>query len=224
MPHMFDPTIIREYDIRGVVGKTLHVADATALGKAFGTMVARAGGKRIMVGYDGRTHSPEFEKALVDGLLSTGMNVERIGLGPTPMLYFSVFHSNASAGIMVTGSHNPPDQNGFKMLIGKHLPGGGPVYGDAIKKLAAMSASDDYVTGKGFARSLDIRNAYVDRLLKDQPLTAKKVVWDCGNGAGGEIVRRVTALLPGEHTLLFAEIDGRFPNHHPERRRFWCGL
>ena len=216
MPHMFDPTIIREYDIRGVVGKTLHVADATALGKAFGTMVARAGGKRIMVGYDGRTHSPEFEKALVDGLLSTGMNVERIGLGPTPMLYFSVFHSNASAGIMVTGSHNPPDQNGFKMLIGKHLPGGGPVYGDAIKKLAAMSASDDYVTGKGFARSLDIRNAYVDRLLKDQPLTAKKVVWDCGNGAGGEIVRRVTALLPGEHTLLFAEIDGRFPNHHPD--------
>jgi len=217
MSHTFNPTIIREYDIRGVVGKTLHIADASALGRAFGTMVVRAGGTRIMVGYDGRTHSPDFESALVEGLMSTGLKVDRIGLGPTPMLYFATFHANASAGIMVTGSHNPGDQNGFKMLIAKHLKGGGPVYGDAIKKLAFMAAEVDYAQGVGSSRKIDVRDAYVARLLKDyttkKPL---KVVWDCGNGAGGEIVRRITSQLPGEHIVIFGDIDGTFPNHHPD--------
>lgn len=217
MPHIFNPTIIREYDIRGVVGKTLHVADALALGKAFGTMVVRAGGNHIMVGYDGRTHSPEFEAALVEGLLSTGLKVDRIGLGPTPMLYFATFHANASAGIMVTGSHNPSDQNGFKMLMAKHLKGGGPIYGDAIKRLAAMAAAGDYVNGKGTAKKIDVRDMYVARLLQDYHGKQNlKVVWDCGNGAGGEIVQRLTAKLPGEHTLLYADIDGHFPHHHPD--------
>ena len=217
MPHNFNPTIIREYDIRGIVDKTLTTADALALGKAFGTMVLRAGGKQIMVGYDGRTHSPDFEAALVEGLLSTGADLVRIGLGPTPMLYFSVYHMKASAGIMVTGSHNPSDQNGFKMLIDKKLPGGGPVYGAAIKQLAAMAAKNDFVTGTGTFNKLDIRDQYVERLLKDyhsdKPL---KTVWDCGNGAGGEIVERLTKQLPGEHILLYSEIDGRFPHHHPD--------
>ena len=217
MPHSFEPRILREYDIRGVVDKTLHIADARALGHAFGTIVSRAGGKHVMVGYDGRTHSPEFEASLVEGLIATGMKVERIGLGPTPMLYFSVYERKADAGIMVTGSHNPGDQNGFKMRLAKHLTGGGPVYGDAIKKLAAMAARDDFVSGLGTAERIDIRDAYVLRLLKDytspRPL---KVVWDCGNGAAGEIARRLIAKLPGEHTLLFDEIDGRFPNHHPD--------
>jgi phosphomannomutase len=217
MPHIFNPTVIREYDIRGVVGKTLNIADATALGRAFGTMVVRAGGNHIMVGYDGRTHSPDFEAALVEGLISTGLKVDRIGLGPTPMLYFATFHGNASAGIMVTGSHNPPDQNGFKMLMAKHLKGGGPIYGDAIKKLAAMAAKDDFVAGKGSSRKVDVRKTYIARLLKDYKSSQSlKVVWDCGNGAGGDIVRLLTAQLPGEHTLLFADIDGHFPNHHPD--------
>ena len=217
MPHNFNPTIIREYDIRGIVGNTLHFEDARALGKAFGTMVMRAGGSSIMVGYDGRTHSPDFESALVDGLLSTGINVTRIGLGPTPMLYFATFEADASAGIMVTGSHNPSDQNGFKMLLAKNLKGGGPVYGEAIKKLAEMARTDDFVTGQGKAVTRDVRELYIQRLLKDyasaKPL---KIVWDCGNGAAGEIVTRLTKLLPGEHTLLFADIDGHFPNHHPD--------
>jgi len=215
--HAFDPTIIREYDIRGIVGKTLHIADASALGRAFGTTIIRAGGKKIIVGYDGRTHSPDFESALVEGLLSTGCDVERIGLGPTPMLYFAVFSGKASGGIMVTGSHNPPDQNGFKMLMDKSLPGGGPIYGAAIKNLAAMAAKADVITGKGSEQTTDIRNTYVDRLLQDykspKPL---KVVWDCGNGAAGEIVQRLTKKLPGEHILLFEDIDGHFPNHHPD--------
>ena len=217
MSHTFHPTILREYDIRGIVDKTLHVPDALYLGRAFGSMVVRAGGKTVMVGYDGRTHSPAFEAALVEGLVSTGLTVDRIGLGPTPMLYFAVHHAKASAGIMVTGSHNPGDQNGFKMLIDKALPGGGPVYGDAIKALAAIAAKGDFVTGKGIARQLEVKDAYVQRLLQDyqspQPL---KVVWDCGNGAAGEILARVVKQLPGEHHVLFPEIDGSFPNHHPD--------
>ena len=217
MTHQFNPTIIREYDIRGIVGKTLHVPDALALGKAFGTFVLRAGGKRIMVGIDGRTHSPDFEAALVEGLTSTGADVECIGLGPTPMLYFSTYHMKADAGIMVTGSHNPGDQNGFKMLMDKKLPGGGPIYGAAIKKLSEMASKADYVTGKGTMKRVDVRDAYVDRLMQDYasptPLT---VVWDCGNGAGGEIVEQLTKKLPGKHILLFEKIDGTFPNHHPD--------
>ncbi len=215
--HQFDSVIIREYDVRGTVGKNLHPEDALALGKAFGTMVLRAGGKRIMVGFDGRTHSPGLESALVEGLVSTGAQVERIGLGPTPMLYFSTYHASADAGIMVTGSHNAPDQNGFKMLLAKHLPGGGPVYGDAIKGLAVIAAKGDFAIGAGSVHQIDVREAYLERLLKDfhgtKPL---KVVWDNGNGAAGEILERLVKKLPGEHILLYADIDGRFPNHHPD--------
>ena len=217
MPHSLDPTIVREYDIRGTVGKNLNEADALVLGKAFGTTVARAGGKRIVVGYDGRTHSPMFEKALVEGLTSTGASVERVGLGPTPMLYFAAAHGKADAGIMVTGSHNPPDQNGFKMLIAKHLPGGGPVYGEAIKKLAQMVASCDFVSGKGGVLTSDVSGDYIARVLQDyQGKAPLNVVWDCGNGASGDVVKRLTRKLPGTHTILFGEIDGRFPNHHPD--------
>ncbi|MDD5585805.1 MAG: phosphomannomutase/phosphoglucomutase [Alphaproteobacteria bacterium] len=215
--HQFDPVIIREYDIRGIVGKNLNPADASALGRAFGTTVRRAGGESVVVGYDGRTHSPGFEASLVEGLLACGLRVERIGLGPTPMLYFAVIHRKVDAGIMVTGSHNPGDQNGFKMLLARHLKDGGPVYGEKIKKLAALAAAADYVDGEGKAESVDVRDAYVARLLEvyrgTKPL---KTVWDNGNGAAGEIVQRLTAKLPGEHILLYPEIDGRFPNHHPD--------
>ena len=217
MSHSFDPTIIREYDIRGNVGKNLTEADALTLGRAFGTMVIRAGGRRIVAGYDGRTHSPMFEAALIEGLISTGALVERIGLGPTPMLYFAAAHGKADAGIMVTGSHNPPDQNGFKMLIAKHLSGGGPVYGAAIKKLADMAAKDDFVSGKGSVSTSDVSEDYIARILRDyQGKAPLKVVWDCGNGASGSVVKRLTDKLPGTHTLLFSEIDGAFPNHHPD--------
>lgn len=217
MSHAFHPTIIREYDMRGVVGRTLFVDDAEALGRAFGTMVVRAGGKKTMVGYDGRTHSPDMEIALIKGLASTGLEVVRIGLGPTPMLYFSVQHADACAGIMVTGSHNPPDQNGFKMLLSKRLKDGGPVYGARIKQLAEMALANDVVKGAGVVQSLDVRESYVERLLQDfKRGKSLNAVWDCGNGAGGEIVRRLVEKLPGEHTLLFPEIDGRFPNHHPD--------
>lgn len=215
--HQFDSVILREYDVRGTVGTNLHPADGLALGRAFGTMVKRAGGRRIVVGYDGRTHSPALEAALVQGLLSTGMQVDRIGLGPTPMLYFAAAHTEADAGIMVTGSHNPPDQNGFKMLMSKKLPGGGPIYGEAIKGLAAIAAKGDFEKGDGIEKKIDVSDAYIARLLKDyQGTKGLKIVWDNGNGAAGDILSRLTAELPGEHIILFGDIDGRFPNHHPD--------
>lgn len=217
MSHSFDPTIIREYDIRGTVGQNLNKEDALALGRAFGTMVSRAGGTRIIVGYDGRTHSPMFEAALIEGLISTGVQIEKIGLGPTPMLYFAVVHTKAAAGIMITGSHNPANQNGFKMLLAKDLPGGGPVYGEAIKKLAKTAEKGDFILGNGSVSELPIAAAYVDRLVKDYSgKTPLNIVWDCGNGAAGEIVKTLTQRIPGTHTLLFAEIDGTFPHHHPD--------
>ncbi|MGE4352445.1 MAG: phosphomannomutase/phosphoglucomutase, partial [Bdellovibrionales bacterium] len=215
--HNFDNVIIREYDIRGTVGSNLYPADAMAIGKAFGTMVVRAGGRRVMVGHDGRTHSPILEAALVEGLYSTGLEVNRVGLGPTPMLYFAVAHTDADAGIMVTGSHNPPDQNGFKMLMAKRLEGGGPIYGEKIKKIAALAAAGDYVEGNGKILTLDVQDAYIERLLKDyQGTKGLKVVWDNGNGSGGDILKKLLQKLPGEHTVLFGDIDGRFPNHHPD--------
>lgn len=215
--HSFDPVILREYDVRGTVGKNLHNADATALGRAFGTMIIRSGGKRVAVGYDGRTHSPSFESALVQGLLSTGLQVDRIGLGPTPMLYFAVHHTGADAGIMVTGSHNPPDQNGFKMLMAKSLKDGGPVYGQKIKALAALAEGGDFEIGQGSDKKIDVSDAYIDRLMQDyQGTKGLKVVWDNGNGSAGEILTRLTKKLAGEHIILFGDIDGRFPNHHPD--------
>ncbi|MCL2470039.1 MAG: phosphomannomutase/phosphoglucomutase [Alphaproteobacteria bacterium] len=215
--HRFDPVILREYDIRGIVGKNLTETDALALGRAFGTMVRRAGGQRVVVGYDGRTHSPMLEAALVQGLTQTGLHVERIGLGPSPMLYFAAYDGDADSGVMVTGSHNPADQNGFKMLISKRLSGGGPVYGAAIQKLAAMAAEGDFETGQGCVTEKNVENAYVARLLKDyQGQKGLKVVWDNGNGAAGVILAKLTAQLPGEHILLYETIDGRFPHHHPD--------
>lgn len=208
----FDPTLLREYDIRGIVGETLSEADACAVGRAFGTMIVRDGGTEVCTGYDGRHSSPALEAALTEGLMSTGLAVTRVGLGPTPMLYFAHKHTGAAAGVQITGSHNPPNYNGIKMVTSK-----GPVYGDQIQEIGRIAAAGDFVEGAGSERSLDIRDTYVDRLLQDytgpRPL---KVAWDSGNGASGEILRRLTARLPGEHILLFDQIDGDFPNHHPD--------
>ncbi len=210
--YTFDPTILREYDIRGVVGQTLNVSDAKAVGQSFGSIVKRDGGTHVCVAYDGRHSSPALEAALVEGLLSTGLNVTRIGLGPTPMLYFSVKHLQADAGIMITGSHNPPDHNGIKMMRLKF-----PVYGEQIQEIGRVSAAGQFEVGTGTATTLDLRQTYVERLLQDyegkRDLT---VVWDAGNGATGEILERLVAKLPGKHHVLFSKIDGDFPNHHPD--------
>jgi len=210
--HAFHPSILREYDVRGVVGETLGPDDARALGRAFGTLVVEAGGRRVCVGRDGRLSSPELEDALVEGLVSTGLEVLRIGLGPTPMLYFAVHHLDVDGGVQVTGSHNPPDQNGFKMMLGKK-----PFFGRGIRRLGEIAASGAFARGNGSARTAEVFDAYVDRLLADfhgtRPVDA---VWDAGNGAAGPAAERLAAALPGRHRTLFTDVDGRFPHHHPD--------
>jgi phosphomannomutase len=211
--HRFDPTTLREYDIRGIVGKTLHGADAYAIGRVFGSIVAEKAGRTVAVGYDGRLSSPELEPELVRGLIDSGMEVLRIGRGPTPMLYFAGVTLGTDGGIMVTGSHNPPDYNGFKMVLANK-----PFFGKAIQDIGDRAAAGDVAEGTGSARSVDVSADYVARLLSDWDGGDRllNVVWDNGNGAAGEVLQRLITSLPGQHTVLNAEIDGRFPAHHPD--------
>jgi phosphomannomutase len=217
MPHRFDPTILREYDIRGIVGQTLFAADAEAIGRAFAAALAEGGGSkvkhRVAVGYDGRLTSPELESALVAGLAAGGADVVRIGRGPTPMLYFAAATLEVDGGIMVTGSHNPPDHNGFKMVLG-----GKPFYAEAIQRLGTIAAALGEPSGpSGRVEDHAVFDDYVARLLRDydgaRPLN---VAWDPGNGATGDVVSRLTERLPGTHHLINAVIDGHFPAHHPD--------
>jgi len=211
--HIFDPTILREYDIRGQVGKNLSNQDAYMLGHAFGTFIIREhGAKTVAVGYDGRHTSPDLSDNLIKGLSECGLDVTTIGLGPSPMLYFTVKHLKLDAGIMVTGSHNPPDYNGFKMMLQDS-----GVYGDTIQKIGNIAANGDFASDEGSVSSHNIQSEYVERLLKD--LTTQKplkIAWDNGNGAAGDILQQLVKHLPGEHILLYEDIDGQFPNHHPD--------
>lgn len=210
--HTFSDTILREYDVRGIVGDNLNEVDAYTLGKAFGTTIIRQGGTRVCVAYDGRHSSISMSEALIAGLTSTGVNVENMGLGPTPMLYFAVKDRGADGGIMITGSHNPAEYNGFKMTLLKT-----PFFGEEILKLGKLAENNDFETGQGSVEKFDIQDDYVARLLKDlKDQRALNIVWDNGNGAAGEILRRLVAKLPGTHTLLYDDIDGDFPNHHPD--------
>jgi phosphomannomutase len=213
MSHHLDPTILREYDIRGIVGQTLSAADASAIGRAYAVTLGEAGGRRAAVGYDGRLTSPELEAALVEGLAMEGVDVVRIGLGPTPMLYYAAATLGVDGGVMVTGSHNPPDHNGFKFVLqGKSF------YGASIQRLGETARRlEAPQRPRGRIEEQAIRDGYVERLARDyhgdRPLT---VAWDPGNGATGDVVQQLTARLPGRHILLNERIDGTFPAHHPD--------
>ncbi len=210
--HQFSPVILREYDIRGIVGNDLNEADAYTIGRAFGTKIVRDNGDHVCVGYDGRASSPSLANALIEGLMSTGIRVENIGVGPTPMLNFAVKDRKADGGIMITGSHNPSNYNGFKMCLQNSS-----IYGDAIQEIGQMAINNDFESGVGNVTKIDIQDEYVARLLQDLKMTRDlNIVWDNGNGAAGEILRRLTAKMPGTHTLLYDDIDGAFPNHHPD--------
>ncbi|EAQ28395.1 phosphoglucomutase [Erythrobacter sp. NAP1] len=218
MNHQFDPTVLREYDIRGIIGETLGPDDARAIGRSFGTLLVRDGGSTVAVGYDGRVSSPMLEHALVEGLTASGCNVVRIGMSATPMLYFAEASSEeVHGGIQITGSHNPPNYNGFKMVFQ-----GRPFFGSDIQKLGELAAAGDWTDGAGSVTSLDILDAYVERMLAGLDgidtavLSSLKVGWDAGNGAAGPALEALAARLPGEHHLLFTEVDGHFPNHHPD--------
>jgi phosphomannomutase len=212
--HSFNPTSLREYDIRGVVGRTLHPADAFAIGRVFGSIVAGQGGRTVAVAYDGRLSSPDLEPELVRGLVASGIDVLRVGRGPTPLLYYAATTLKADGGIMVTGSHNPPDYNGFKMVLANK-----PFFGKQILDLGARAEAGDVVQAEpGQVRDVDVMADYVGRLLSDWDGGDRllNVVWDNGNGAAGEALTRLVGSLPGKHTVLNAEIDGRFPAHHPD--------
>jgi phosphomannomutase len=212
--HHFDPTVLREYDIRGVVGRTLHPADAFAIGRVFGSIVAKGSGKRVAVGYDGRLTSPELEQALVNGIRASGMEALRIGCGPTPMLYYTATKMETDGAVMVTGSHNPPDYNGFKMMLGRK-----PFFGQQILEIGTLAAGGDVVPeAAGDEQTVDIADDYIARLLADWDGGDRmlKVVWDNGNGAAGDVLEKLVASLPGEHVVLNGTIDGRFPAHHPD--------
>ena len=211
MTHQFHPTSLREYDIRGIVGETLSEADAYAIGRGFGTRVARIGGSRVAVGYDGRLSSPVFEEALVKGLNDSGIHVLRIGMGPTPMLYYAEAVLDVDGGIQITGSHNPANYNGFKMVL-QH----GPFFGPDIQSLGTMAASGDWVEGSAGSEHVDILDRYAARLVEGFDGHAFRIGWDAGNGAAGPVVEKLVQLLPGEHYTLFTDVDGNFPNHHPD--------
>ncbi len=210
--HSFDPTILRAYDVRGVVGRTLSPADAAALGAAFATLAKDKGLTRLAVGYDGRHSSPELEEALVRGVVGTGVDALRVGLGPSPMLYYATHSETVDGGIMITGSHNPPDYNGFKLVLA-----GRSFFGDDIQRLGEVAAAGSFAEGEGAQESRSVLADYVERLLADfKPGRELCVAWDAGNGAAGEAMAKVTAGLPGRHILLNEAIDGDFPAHHPD--------
>jgi phosphomannomutase len=211
MTHRFNPTILREYDIRGIVGDTLTEADAYALGRTYAAIARGEGARRIAVGRDGRTHSGMLEAALVRGLTEGGMDALLIGMGPSPMLYFATHYLDVDGGIQVTGSHNPADYNGFKMLLN-----GRSVFGEEIQGIGRRAAAGHWTDGSGSTEQVDVRAAYTDRLVEDFSGSAFRIGWDAGNGAAGPILDMLVERLPGQHFTIFTEVDGRFPNHHPD--------
>src|SRR3954468_23921353 len=211
MTHQFNPTILREYDIRGIVGDTLTEDDAYALGRTFAALARDEGARRLAVGRDGRTHSGMLEAALVRGLTEGGVDVTMTGMGPSPMLSFATHYLEVDGGIQVTGSHNPADYNGFKLLLN-----GRSVFGQKIQALGRRAATGDWSEGNGRTEEVDIREAYVDRLLEGFSGRPYRIGWDAGNGAAGPILDMLLERLPGQHHAIFTQVDGRFPNHHPD--------
>jgi phosphomannomutase len=211
MAHKFNPTILREYDIRGIVGDTLTEADAYALGRTYASKARGEGARTIAVGRDGRTHSGLLEAELIRGLTEGGMNVMQVGMGPSPMLYFATYYLDVDGGIQVTGSHNPADYNGFKLLLK-----GRSVFGQEIQEIGQRSASGHWHDGSGSIEEVDIREAYVKRLLEGFSGQPFRIGWDAGNGAAGPILDMLVDRLPGRHHVIYSEVDGSFPNHHPD--------
>jgi phosphomannomutase len=202
---------LREYDIRGVIGKTLGPDDAYAVGRSFGTLLRRSGGSKVAVGRDGRASSPALQSALIRGLTESGVDVVRVGLGPTPMLYFAEAELDVDGGIMITGSHNPADYNGFKMVFF-----GRAFFGADIKTLGVMAAAGDWESGAGQVTDESVIDLYVDRLMQGFDGGAYRIGWDAGNGAAGPALELLLGRLPGEHHAIYTNVDSRFPNHHPD--------
>jgi phosphomannomutase/phosphoglucomutase len=217
---MISQSIFKAYDIRGVVGKTLDEEVARLVGRAFGSEVRAQGGDAVVVGRDGRLSGPVLVEALADGLRAAGVDVVDVGMVPTPVGYFAASVPLALADgersidscIVVTGSHNPPDYNGFKMVLR-----GGAIYGEQIQALYRRIAENNFDTGAGSYAELDISDKYLERIVGDVKLARPmKIVVDTGNGVAGGLAPRLFKALGCELVELFTDIDGNFPNHHPD--------
>lgn len=209
---MLKPTIFREYDIRGVADVELHSAGIEQLGRALGTYLRGKAGPRVSLGRDTRLSSPRLHDALLRGLVASGCEVTDIGVVPTPVLYYSCFHLKSDGGVMITGSHNPPEFNGFKTVCGAST-----IHGDAIQEVRRIIERGDFAEGAGSAREADVVTPYVAEVARQFHFARRiKVVVDAGNGTGGPVMRRILAGLDVDATEMYFEMDGNFPNHHPD--------
>jgi phosphomannomutase / phosphoglucomutase len=209
---MFKPTIFREYDIRGAADVELLDADVEQLGRAFGTYLQRHQGKRISLGRDTRLSSPRLRDALMSGLKASGCDVIDLGVVPTPVLYYSVFHLKTDGAVMITGSHNPGEFNGFKTVCGAST-----IHGDAIQEIRRMIDAGDLASGEGTETTADVVTPYVAEVSAQFHFPRRiRVVFDAGNGTGGPVMHRILENLNVDATEMFFEMDGNFPNHHPD--------
>jgi phosphomannomutase / phosphoglucomutase len=212
LPLEIPSEIFKAYDIRGIVGKTLTPEIVSLIGRALGTEAKLQGKSTICVGYDGRLSGPSLASALSNGIRKSGVNVIHLGMVATPMLYFSTFHLHSGCGVMVTGSHNPPQYNGLKMVIA-----GETLSGEAIKNLRERILASNFTDGEGLESVFDIAPAYIERIVRDVKLTRPmKIVVDCGNGVPGAFAKRLFEGLGCQVQELYCEVDGHFPNHHPD--------
>ena len=212
MKSSINPQIFREYDIRGIVGKDLTPASVTSIGKAIGTYIRRGNGKNMILGRDVRSSSVEFCNILSKALNSTGCNVIDIGMVPTPVLYFALHHFNADGGVMITGSHNPPEFNGFKISQGFHS-----LYGEKVQELKGLIEVNDFEVGTGTTQQQPVLAEYMEKICSVLEISRKiKVVVDGGNGCFGIVGPDLLKKLGQTPIELFSEPDGTFPNHHPD--------
>uniref|UniRef100_A0A7C4UB81 Phosphomannomutase/phosphoglucomutase n=1 Tax=candidate division WOR-3 bacterium TaxID=2052148 RepID=A0A7C4UB81_UNCW3 len=205
--------IFRMYDIRGIAETELTDDVVELIGKSYGTLVRNKGiGNEIVVGYDARKTSPRIKDALCKGIISTGINIVDIGMCPTPLLYFAVFHYSLSGGVMVTGSHNPKEYNGLKMMIGEET-----LYGDDIQKIKEIARKKEFKEGKGIIKKKNVEDDYIEKILSiTYPKRKLKIVLDPGNGTAGALVSKIFNIIGADFECIFCEPDGEFPNHLPD--------
>ena len=212
--HIFQKDILKQYDIRGIVDKEINSIDAYFVGKSYGTLLQTKNKFSCVVGYDGRHTSKEYAEQVIKGLAETGIDVVNIGLAPTPMVYFGIHFLHKQAGMIITASHNPPEYNGFKMLTDED-----PIFGDDIQQLGVIAKNGTFAEGHGTAINTSIKQDYIDFLISKLNKNNKKtlnIVFDPGNGAVASIIHELVAKIPGKHKIICGEVDGDFPNHHPD--------
>ncbi len=209
---MLQASIFKAYDIRGIVGDSLTEDVVRSVGRAVASDAKALGQKAFVIGRDGRLSGPAFAAALADGIQSTGLDVIDLGMVATPMVYFAAVHLGTSCGVMVTGSHNPPDYNGLKMVVA-----GDAIHGDRIQSLYRRIVEDRFESGAGAYSTYDISDEYIDRIVGDVRIAAPmRIAIDCGNGVAGAFATRLYEKMGCEVIELFCEVDGTFPNHHPD--------